>query len=208
MFRSWIKIVLAGLLFVFFCSLPFFSINPQYAAAQQPTGDIPTVTGTPINVEIVVTYEEQINVRSGPSSRANAYSIVGILFPGQHAPVLGRSPGGDWILIYFPGVSGDSGWVYAPLVSYSKVGFVPIIEPPPTMTPQVTLTINPTLAAAYIIPATPTRVSTFTPPGPLVIPTFEDQAQLSGSKGIPMGLVIFTLAFIGGLGVLAIFLRR
>jgi hypothetical protein len=195
------------LLVIFFSlllALPVFSSSNWHAFAQQPTGDIPTVTGTPLDAEIVVTYEEQINVRGGPSSRY--YPVVGIMYPGQKAPVLGRSPGEDWIMIYFPGVEGDVGWVYAPLVSYSKIGFVPIVEPPPTATPAFVSTIDPTLAAAYIIPETPTRLPTFTPAGQLVIPTFADEAEAAG--GVPMGLVIFVLAFIGGLGAMSVFLRR
>jgi hypothetical protein len=164
------------------------------------------VTGTPVGAEIIVTYEEQINVRSGPGSRT--YPAIGIMYPGQIAPAIGKSPGGDWILIFFPGVEGNQGWVYAPLVSFKSVGFLPIVEPPPTPTPQTTRTVDPTLAAAYIVPSTPTRMPTFTPPGQLVIPTFVDESQQSGAGRIPMGLVIFALAVIGGLGALSVFLRR
>jgi hypothetical protein len=175
------------------------------AAAQQPTGTIPTVTGTPTGPMIRVTYEEQINVRSGPGSRI--YPIIGFLIPGQTAPALGRSPGGDWIEIYFPGVPGDVGWIYAPLVSLTP-GFLPIIEPPPTPTPKTTATLDPTLVAAYTTPIIPTRLPTFTVPPPLEVPTFVDESTGSSSGGIPPGLIIFGLAFIGGFGVLALYLRR
>jgi hypothetical protein len=192
-----------------FWLLALFSVVPAQnpAIAQQPTGKIPTVTGTPTGPIIVVTYEEQINVRSGPSSRF--YPVpVGIMYPGQEAPALGRSPGGDWILIYFPGVPGNEGWVYAPLVNFKEVGFLPIIEPPPTPTPLTTPTIDPTLAAAFVIPATSTRLPTFTPPPALVIPIFENGSQTSAPGGVPMGLVIIALAFIGGFGALIAYLRR
>jgi len=178
----------------------------QSASAQQPTGSIPTVTGTATGPIIFVSYPEQINVRSGPSSRF--YPTIGIMYPGEEAPALGRSPGENWIMIYFPGVPGNVGWVYAPLVSFKEVGFLPIVEPPPTPTPLTTPTIDPTLAAAFIIPATPTRLPTFTPPPEIVIPTFQDVSPVSSAGRIPMGLIIFSLAFIGGFGALIAYLRR
>jgi hypothetical protein len=176
------------------------------ATAQQPTGSIATVTGTATGPIIIVTYEEQINVRSGPSSRF--YPTIGIMYPGQEAPALGRSPGETWIMIYYPGVPGNVGWVYAPLVTFKEVGFLPIVEPPPTPTPQTTPTIDPTLAAAFVVPSTPTRLPTFTPAPELVIPEFEDVSQNSAAGRIPMGLVIFVLALIGGIGALISYFRR
>lgn len=177
-----------------------------HATAQQPTGSIATVTGTATGPIIYVTYEEQINVRSGPSSRF--YPTIGIMYPGQEAPALGRSPGETWIMIYYPGVPGNVGWVYAPLVTFKEVGFLPIVEPPPTPTPQTTPTIDPTLAAAFVVPSTPTRLPTFTPAPELVIPEFEDVSQNSAAGKIPMGLVIFGLALIGGIGALISYFRR
>jgi hypothetical protein len=195
--------------FTTLCFLIIISLIPgtKPVTAQQPTGSIPTVTGTPTGPIIIVTNPEQINVRAGPSSRF--YPVpIGIMYPYQEAPALGRSPGGDWIMIYFPGVPGNQGWVYAPLVTFKEVGFLPIIEPPPTSTPLTTPTIDPTLAAAYVIPATPTRLPTFTPAPELVIPNFDNGNPASASGRIPMGLVILSLAFIGGFGALIAYLRR
>jgi hypothetical protein len=176
---------------------------PQKVAAQQPTGSVPTVTSTPTGATIKVTYPEQINVRSGPSSWL--YTAIGVLLSGEVAPALGRSPGGDWIEIRYEGVPGSVGWVYAPLVSLSANANLPIVDPPPTPTPATTPTIDPTLAAAFIPQFTPTRLPTFTPSGPLVIPTFEVVGPKTG--GIPLGLVIVLLTLIGGFGALISFLR-
>jgi hypothetical protein len=195
--------------FIFLCFLTLILLIPgtKPATAQQPTGSIATVTGTPTGPIIIVTNPDQINVRAGPSSRF--YPVpIGIMYPYQEAPALGRSPGGDWIMIYFPGVPGNVGWVYAPLVTFKEVGYLPIVEPPPTSTPLTTPTIDPTLAAAYVIPATPTRLPTFTPAPELVIPSFENGDPVSASGRIPMGLVILSLAFIGGFGALIAYLRR
>lgn len=110
-------------------------------------------------------------------------------------------------MIYFPGVPGNEGWVYAPLVTFKEVGYLPIIEPPPTSTPLTTPTIDPTLAAAYVIPATSTRLPTYTPAPELVIPKFDNGNPTSASGRIPMGLVILVLAFIGVFGALIAYLR-
>jgi hypothetical protein len=176
---------------------------PQKVAAQQPTGSIPTVTSTPIGPTIKVTNPDQINVRSGPSTYL--YTAIGVLLTGETAPAIGRSPGGDWIEIHYEGVPGNVGWVYASLVGLSANANLPIVEPPPTPTPITTPTIDPTLAAAFIPQLTPTRLPTFTPPGPLVIPTYEVSASRTGN--VPLGLVIVLLTLIGGLGAIISFLR-
>jgi hypothetical protein len=204
--RLWFRVF--SLILVGICLLAVLAAMPAgrtNVSAQQPTGSIATVTGTPTGPIITVTNAEQINVRSGPNQRA--YPIIGFLYPLQQAAALGRSPGGDWIEIYFPGVTGDVGWVYAPLVSLSP-GFLPIVEPPPTPTPQTTATLDPTLVAAYTTPIIPTRMPTFTEPPPLAVPSFDDPATTNSPGGVPAGLVIFGLAFIGGFGIIALYLRR
>ncbi|MCX6080799.1 MAG: SH3 domain-containing protein [Chloroflexi bacterium] len=189
---------LIGLLVIIF-NVP----APQKVAAQQPTGSIPTVTSTSTGATIKVTYPEQINVRSGPSSYL--YTPIGLMLSGQVAPALGRSPGGDWIQIRYEGVPGNVGWVYAPLVGLSPNANLSIVEPPPTPTPATTPTIDPTLAAAFIPQFTPTRLPTFTPSGPLVLPTYEVVGPETG--GIPLGLIIVILFLIGSFGALISFLR-
>ncbi len=202
--RLLVKTAFLGLIFVLaFLALVFNVTTPQKVAAQQPTGSVPTVTSTPIGPFVTVTYPEQINVRGGPSSYL--YPAVGVLLTGQIAPAIGRSPGSDWIQIRYPGVPGNIGWVYAPLVNLSPNANLPIVEPPPTPTPLTTPTIDPTLVAQFIPQFTPTRLPTFTPPGPLVIPTYESEGAEVG--GVPMGLVIMLLALVGGFGALISFLR-
>ena len=140
----------------------------QHAQARRqeqiPTVSIPTVTSSPMAASVIVTRDQdQINVRSGPSTD---YPIVGVLIAGQQVPALGRSVGGQWIQVLYPGGPDGVAWVYAPLVVAS--GVLPIIEPPPTPTPRTTPTVDPTLAAQFIIEVQPTRLPTFTaPPKPL-----------------------------------------
>lgn len=159
--------------------------------AQQPTVAIPTVTGTPQGPVVSVRAQEQdqINIRSGPGT---TYPKVGVLIINQTVPAKGRSVGGDWIMVEYPGVDGGVAWVYAPLVTLSG-GELPIVEPPSTPTPLYTPTIDPTLAARFVVTAQPTRMPTFTPPSPLVIPEFEENSSLELPGNVPMGLVILVL---------------
>src|ERR1035437_3874239 len=109
--KLWVKPLFCGfmliLMFSVLLTIPAYASNmPQQAATL-----IATVTGTPVGITITVKNDnDQINVRSGPGT---AYGIVGVVLAGQTVPAKGRSPGGDWILIDYPGVEGGHGWVYA-----------------------------------------------------------------------------------------------
>lgn len=196
------------IIFVLFGSI-LLAQNSTVVYAQIPTGTIPTVTSTPSGPIVTVRpgqNEDFINVRSGPNS---LYPKVGVLLIGQTAAAKGRSPGGEWILIEYPGVASGVGWVYANLVNITP-GDLPIVEPPPEPTPAVTQTIDPTLAAQFIVTTAPTRLPTFTPPPPLSIPTFQPAASSMVSlTGVPMGLVIAVLLTIGILlGIFSFIQRR
>lgn len=197
------------LILIFVLTMLFFSLNFSVKAEnllQQPTVVLPTVTGTPAGVMVIVNLDQPdpINVRSGPGV---LYNLIGVLLPGQKAPALGKSAGGDWVLIQYQGVPGGQGWVYAPVISLTP-GDLQIIEPPPTPTVAVTQTIDPTLAAQFIQTPIPTRLATFTPSSPLVIPTYTDYSK-SISGALPLGLVIILLIVIGALiGLFTIFQGR
>ena len=164
---------------------------------QQPTIAIPTVTGTPRRATAFVRLDQEdpVNVRSGPGV---FYDLIGVLLPGQEVTALGRSAGGDWVLVEYPGVTGGSGWVYSPLVILSGEE-LSIIEPPSTPTPEVTTTIDATLAAQFVTTPVSTRLPTYTAAPPQTIPTYADEVSSGISQHIPIGLIILV---IGGLGVL------
>lgn len=164
---------------------------------------VSTVTGTPEGPVIVV--PDQVNVRLGPGTN---YDKVGVLIAGQEVPALGRTPGGLWIQIVYPGVPGNIAWVYAPYVVLDTAQqLLPIIEPPPTPTPRMTPTIDPTLAAQFNLgEAPPTRLPTFTPAEPVVQLTFEPE-QVEGVRGIPPILAILGLLVVGLFGMVISFLR-
>jgi Bacterial SH3 domain len=158
--------------------------------------DVPTPTG----IFVTVIYSDPINVRSGPSTIS--YPIVAKLNPGEVVPALGISPGREWIQISY---NGSTGWVYASFVSISG-GELRIIEPPPTPTPLVTATIDPTLAAAFNVQPTLTRLPTFTPPPPLE--EIDMSQHVTTPRTVAPGIFIVALGLLGGVGLLISFLLR
>ena len=170
--------------------------------AQQPTDTPAAATGLFITV---VTDEPQINVRMGPSS--TVYPVIGVLVTGSIVPALGRSQGGDWIQIEFPAGPNGKGWVYSPLVQVSPPGNLQVVDSPPTPIPPATSTIDPTLAAQFVVQPTNTRLPTFTPAPTLVQFDFEQSANTQNS--IPWASIIIALAVLGVIGfLLSLVIRR
>lgn len=186
--------------------LGLFDPEKPSVLAQQPTGSIPTVTGTPEG-PIITVYQNLpvIRVYAGPSSFE--YPSIGILLGNETAPAIGRAKDRlDWIQIIYEGVPGSTGWIYGPYAKLSSGAILPIVEVPPTPTPFSTPTIDPTLAAAFIGQQTPTRLPTFTPPPPLEHPSFDDIPNTSATN-IPTGLLILSLGLFGFFGAVISYLR-
>jgi hypothetical protein len=158
---------------------------------------------TPTGIFITVTYTDPMNVRNGPGT---FYDIIGQIFPGDVYPALGISPGREWIQISYAQGQGGLGWVYTAYVSVSG-GELQIVEPPPTPAPLITNTIDPTLAAAFNIQPTSTRLATFTPPPPLVIPQYTVETAPIRSPVRP-GFFIVTLGLFGAIGLFVSFVLR
>ncbi len=191
--RFWFKLF-AGLLTGAALGVIMFLVPNQAEAYQDAS--------TPVGIFATVTYTEEINVRSGPSTVY--YPIpIGKLNPGDVVPALGVSAGREWVQISFPSGPNGVGWVYAEYVSVSG-GELHVVEPPPTATPLATNTVDPTLAAAFIFQPTLTRVPTFTPPPPLDIPKFDD-ATTSRPSGVASGALAISLALIGVIGLIVSF---
>lgn len=173
---------------------------------QQPTVNIPTVTGTAFGPYVIVdTSLDHINVRSGPGTE---YPLVGVLVGGEKVSAKGRSVAGLWIQVVYPGVEGGLAWVYAPYVTLYEAAELPIVEPPPTPTPRTTPTIDPTLAAQFVLEIPATRLPTFTPPGqPLSIPTFAQEGT-GRVGGVPVGMLITAVGLMGLFGAVVSYLRE
>jgi uncharacterized protein YraI len=150
--------------------------------------------------------QAQVNVRSGPNSYL--YGKVGILLTFESAPAIGRSPGGDWIQISCPASYGGSGWVYAANVSLTASGELPVVAIPVTVTPEITSTVDPVLAAAFP-PVQPTaaRLPTFTPAVSQPIPVFTDMPALPLQNNLNAVFIIAAVA-LGAIILLASFFIR
>ncbi len=153
-------------------------------------------------IEVVPGTERQITVRAGPGVD---YPVVGVLVVGQRAPALGRSPGGNWIKIRYPGAPDGTGWVFFRYVQVIN-GPLPTVEVPPTPT-EVLPTPDPTLAAQFLLATPPTRLPTFTPPPPLAQPTFLPPEPALEDR-FPVALVIFALLVFGSLGLVFSYLQE
>src|SRR5512140_1120043 len=123
------------LLVIFFAAgAVFVSIGSPAQAmgvAQQATTSVPTVTGTPSGPMAVVIPgpETQINLRSGPNT---IYDKVGVLLVGQKVPAKGRSPGGTWVQVEYPGVPGGLAWIFSTYIRIEPPMELPVVEIPPT----------------------------------------------------------------------------
>jgi hypothetical protein len=179
---------------------PVAIASPDTLQAETP---FPIATGTPVGPIIIV--PNQVNVRTCPSTNCD---LVGVLIAGQQASAIGRSSGGEWIQIVYPGVPGNVAWVYSAFVVLeSGPSLLPIVEPPPTPTPRITPTVNPTLAAQFNLDSViATQLPTFTAAPPIVQPTFEPDVAGNGT-GFPPILAIIALSVVGLFGLVISLLR-
>jgi uncharacterized protein YraI len=175
---------------------------PAAASVHAQAMSTPTISGNYITN--TYTTEPFVNVRAGPSSVYYG-NPIGELPIGATAPALAVTSGHDWIEISFPSGPNGVGWVYAPYVTLK--GAPPIIEPPPTFTPITVSTIDPAMIATFSPKPTETRLPTFTPPAPLVIPTFSD-SPVEAPTNFPLGIVIIGLGVAGILGFVISFVSR
>lgn len=203
----WIRTIFFISILIILFGLSWMAVVQARPLIQQPTGVIPTVTSTPrgpyVIVNAIAANETQVNVRAGPSALTEK---VGVLIVGQEANALGRY--GDWVQIEYPGIPGGKAWVYGNYVTIFG-GSLPLLEPPPTSTPKVTQTIDPTLASQFLITPEATRLPTFTEPPPLEIPTYTSEGINGDVGGIPLGLIIVGLGALGlFLGIIALISGR
>jgi hypothetical protein len=178
---------------LFYITLGIFlgGVSSAYAITPTPT---PSPVRGFATITVKIGENPDINVRAGPGVE---YAALGKLLAGQEAPALGRSVGGDWVQISYPEAQDGLGWVYTYLVDVN--GELSIVIPPATPTPLVTPTIDPTLAAQFIIEPLPTLLPTFTPPPPLAIPTYEIEDAAEDLQG---ATVVYLMIGLGALGLL------
>ena len=204
--RGKTKIVVWAVAVIGMLLLGLLSPGQVPVLAQQPTGSVPTVTGTPEGPVFTVDPSIPIiRVYAGPGSFD--YPSIGVLLASETAPAIGRAKGKeDWIQIRYEGVPGAIGWVYGLYGKLTPGANLTLVELPPTPTAIATPTIDPVLQAAYIGQQTPTRMPTFTPPAPLDEPVFTD-APGAAATAVPVGLLILSLGLFGFLGAAISYLR-
>lgn len=191
LFFASIALLIAALLFAF----PHPTQAQAISCAAVPQAGTPFIT---VNAD-----QDHVNVRSGPNSYL--YDKVGILYPGESAPALGRTPGGDWIQVACPGAPNGTGWVYSANVTLTSTGFLTVVPPPPT--PPFTLNLDPTLAASLEVQPTATRLATYTPPPPqATLPAYGELPNSSPSSWTAP--LIAGLAIAGVIGLLFSFIFR
>lgn len=201
--KTWFHIAFWACCIVGFLVMFLTESAQTFVYAQAPVTGTATPGGPTPFVKNVFEGEPAINVRTGPSTIFYP-DPCGLLPFGATAPALASSPAHEWIQIGYPDCPHGVGWIYAPNVDLSP-GYLPIVEPPPTATPLATATIDPTLAAAFNIQPTETRLSTFTPAPPLTMPTFTYQ---TAPVGFPIGGTIFAIALVGVVVLLISFFSR
>jgi hypothetical protein len=195
--RFWFHITVWTGIAASLLSALLIAVPMRYAAAQVQATDTPGGDGSSPYITNTFEGEPAINVRTGPSTILYP-APCGTLPFGQTATALGTSPAHEWIEISFPGCPGNVGWIYAANVQLT--GTLHVVELPPTPVPLTTSTIDPTLAAAFSAVPTETRLPTFTPPPPLVVPQYPSGGA---AAGFPFGVVISVIA-VAGAAVLGI----
>ncbi len=126
--------------------LPFFTatLPPTFTPRPSLTPAPPTVAPTlaPING----TSSAQVNVRSAPSSTANA---LGLLPAATRVQVLGRDSSDQWLLVIYPPNASTTGWVAASFITLEgrEISSLPVMQNSlPTPPPEPSPTLNPYFA--------------------------------------------------------------
>ena len=128
-----------------------------------PPTDTPVPpTDTPVPAPHFTVNNERVNVRTGPGT---VFSIIGAVEQGDRFDIGGRNVAGDWL--EFCCVNGQSGWIYAPLLTVSE-------EPTSIPLAQNILTAPIPTNTPVPPPDTPTN----TPPAP------DPQPPPSGGLGV------------------------
>jgi len=97
--------------------------NGPTAAISSRTASAPS----PFSPFVVSTWAANVLLRSNPGY---LFAQIGVLAQGTALTVLGRSPGGEWLLVTTG--EGRVGWVFGQLVDVGggNVAVVPVVQPP------------------------------------------------------------------------------
>lgn len=131
-------------------TLPFFTatLPPTFTPRPTLTPAPPTIAPTFAPVSGIT--GTQVNVRSAPSSNANA---LGLLPASTTIQVIGRDSSGQWLMVIYPPNSSTTGWVAASFITLEgrELSSLPVMQasapdlPPPTP-PEASPSPNPYFA--------------------------------------------------------------
>jgi uncharacterized protein YraI len=115
-----------------------------------------------LQAEPYIRAEEAVRVRAGPGTN---YDRVGLLTPGETAPVVGKNADASWWQIEYAGAENGLGWVTAEFVTFvGDPASVPVVgQAPATATPASTSAPSPTRAANPTPRPTPAVSASATP---------------------------------------------
>jgi hypothetical protein len=119
------------------------ALSIQQTLAAQGALNPPAITLTSTSTTVRVTVSTATYCRMGPTE---AYPMVGTLYVGQTAEVIGRNAYGDSVVIRLPEMTSTTCWLWTAYATFTgnKDG-LPIISPPPvpaTRTPTTPATIR------------------------------------------------------------------
>lgn len=198
-------------------------VPPGATAVPATSAPIPTqppdVPAASVSSGVLATANENLRIRSGPSTGA---AVAGQLKKGETAQAVGRSAASDWLQIVLPGNANARGWISAGFASTSApVSELPVVAASPSVqAPVPTSPALPVVLADTPAPVLPTIGLPPATPLPSVTPrptvtTAADTDQPPSSNPwltVVIGLVMlglgggFILVLFGGL--LTIFGRR
>ncbi len=128
----------------------------------------PTRTPTPVGPALAEAREGPTNVRAGPDIEAER---LGVIYPGEFYPVLGRAAGTLWLKIQYPESPSGTAWVFEQVVFLT--GEVDAI-------PELSISSEPTIDVSGVVGTRAVEELAQTP-GALATATAE--ALFSGAGG-------------------------
>jgi uncharacterized protein YraI len=131
-----------------------------------------------LQAEPYVRAEDAVRVRAGPGTN---YERVGVLTPGETAPVVGKNADASWWEIEYPASENGLGWVTAEFVTFvGDPASVPVVgQAAETATP--TSAPTPTREASPAVPRSTPTASASATPAPSATPVATPTSSLTAT---------------------------
>jgi hypothetical protein len=191
------------------CNMPASAPTETPLPSPQPTIDIPVTganTSMPVPVETLVEAllfptttststpsvvlasprEQPVNCRFGPDI---SYAVIGALFVGRQAEVIGKSIDIAWIYVRNPSDPSTSCWLFTDLVTVEgNLEMLPVVGAPEIMVTNIKVRIDPQVmnVACDAFPQSVIISADITTNGPLVVAWYWESStgQVSDQKQV------------------------